>query len=216
MRKFPLLLITATAILFASCNKQKTNDDTSAAFGQDENLVTLVFSPYTMEPIRDGRGIEVVNRLDVWLIEGDNVYDFHQLKTETTSFGTFHITLNRTKTYELIAVGHKAEGEAALSDGIISFPNDKVTHSMFYTTTFTPANTTTLNCEMLRIVGNFRFTITDELPAEVDHMKFIISESGTRFDVVNQVATNKIERVSIPIHCPNIRKLIPKSNHFLF
>ena len=197
MKKYLLPLIAATAILFASCNKSKTNDDTSAAFGQDVNFVTLMFSPYNMEPIRDDIG-SVVNRLDVWLIEGDNVYDYHQLKTETASFGTFHLTLNRTKTYTLIAVGHKADGQAALSDGIISFPNDKVTHSLYYSTTFTPATTTTLNCQMQRIVGMFKFTITDDLPGEVDHMKFTISESGTRFNTATMEAVNKIERVAIP------------------
>ena len=197
MKRFLLALIAATAILFASCNKKQTPTN-DIIVSPDENLITMVFSPYNMEPIRGDRGIEVVNRLDLLITEGDNVWDYHQVKNETNNFGTFYIALNRTKTYTIYAVGHKAEGAASLTDGIISWPDDKVTHAMFYTTTFTPANTTTLDCQMQRIVGMFKFTITDDLPGEVDHMQFNISESGTRFNTATMEAMNKIERVVIP------------------
>ena len=197
MKKYLLPLIALTAILFASCSKSKTNDVTPA-FGQDEDLVTFIFEPFNMEPIRGNNPIDVVNRLDLWITEGDNVYDFHQVRTETNSFGTFHIALNRTKTYTLYAVGHKADDEATLTDGIIAFPDDKVTHSMFYTTTFSPANTQSLECAMQRIVGMFKFTITDAIPNDVDHMRFDISESGTRFNVATFTSTNKVARIAIP------------------
>lgn len=183
------------ALLFASCNKKKTTNELTLS--PDESLVTLTFSPYSMEPIRDDIGT-VVNRLDVWIVDGEDVYDYHQVKDQTTTFGTLYVALNRTKTYTLYAVGHKAAGEATLTDNIISFPDDKVTHSMFFTTTFTPASSTSLSCAMQRIVGMFKCVVTDAIPAAVDHMRFAISESGTRFNVVTQTATNKVERESIP------------------
>lgn len=195
MKKLILALIGLTIISCSSCKKSTTTEP--SPFGPETDLITLSFSPYNMEPIRDDISA-VVNRLDVWIIDGEDVYDYHQEKNTATSFGTFHITLNRTKTYTLYAVGHKADGPATLEDGLISFPNNKVTHSMFYTTTFSPATTTVLECAMQRIVGMFKFTITDDLPDDIDHMQFTISESGTKFDVTNQTAANMIERVVTP------------------
>ena len=195
MKKLLLVLIALTAIWCASCKKTKEPDPTVLP---DMNLVTLRFTPYNITPIRGDRGIEVVNRLDLWITDGEEMCDYHQVKNEASGFGTFYIALNRTKTYTIYAVGHKAEGEATLTDGIIAFPNDKVTHAMFYTTTFTPTSAMMLDCQMQRIVGMFKFTITDDLPGEVDHMQFNISESGTRFNTATMEAMNKIERVVIP------------------
>ena len=195
MKKLILALIGLTIISCSSCKKSTTTEP--SPFGPETDLITLSFSPYNMEPIRDDISA-VVNRLDVWIIDGEDVYDYHQEKNTATSFGTFHITLNRTKTYTLYAVGHKADGPATLEDGLISFPNNKVTHSMFYTTTFSPATTTALECAMQRIVGMFKLTITDDLPDDIDHIQFNISESGTKFDVTNQTAANIIERVVTP------------------
>ena len=44
----------------------------------------------------------------------------------------------------------------------------------------------------------FKFTITDAIPNDVDHMRFDISESGTRFDVATFTSTNKVARIAIP------------------
>ena len=195
MKKLILALIGLTIIYCSSCKKSTTTEP--SPFGPDTDLITLSFSPYNMEPIRDDISA-VVNRLDVWIIDGEDVYDYHQEKNTATSFGTFHITLNRTKTYTLYAVGHKADGPATLEDGLISFPNNKVTHSMFYTTTFSPATTTALECAMQRIVGMFKFTITDELHEDLDHIKFSLSETGLAFDVTTQTAANKAVREWIP------------------
>lgn len=197
MKKLLLLLTVATAILFVSCKKTTTTDSGSTLYS-DENLVMLKFSPYSIEPMKRATDITVIDRIDMWLCEGSNVYDYHQVKSDAGSqFGTMYLALNKTKTYTLYAVGHKANGQATLDNGVISFPDDKVTHSMFYTTSFSPATSQSLDCQMQRIVGMLQFVVTDAIPESVDHFEFQISETGTRYNVAGY-SVNKVERLHIP------------------
>jgi hypothetical protein len=139
----------------------------------------------------------VVNHLDVWITDGTTTTDIHQTNTDA-GFGTVSMTLDKTKTYILYAMGHKADG-ATLSDGVISFTDDKVTHSMFYTTTFSPATTTNLSCLMTRIVADFRMEITDDIPAECKSLRFTISDVFDRWNVTTG-GTHQLNRVST-INC---------------
>ena len=138
--------------------------------------VVLTFSPYDVSPMtRTAVSIaDVVTHLNVWLVNGDDVIALQQTNGDA-GFGIITATLDRTKTYTLYAVGHKADG-ATLSDGVISFTDDKVTHSMFYSTTFSPATTTSLSCLMTRIVADFRLEITDDVPMSAVKFRFTISD----------------------------------------
>ena len=157
--------------------------------------VTLTFSPYEMEAMtRAATSVaSVVTHLDVWLINGDNVIALQQTSSDA-GFGTITATLDKTKTYTLYAVGHKADG-ATLSDGVISFTDDKVTHSLWYTTTFSPATTTNLSCLMTRIVADFRLEITDDIPTSAVKFRFTIASVFDRWNVTTG-ATHDIDRVS--------------------
>ena len=158
--------------------------------------VTLTFSPYQMEAItRAAVSIaNVVTKLDVWIYEsGSEVAAVHQ-STSDADFGNVTVTLDKTKTYTLYAVAHKADG-ATLTDGVISFTDDKVTHSMFYTTTFSPATTTSLSCLMTRIVADFRLEITDDIPTSAVKFRFTVNGVYDRWNVTTG-ATHGIDRVS--------------------
>ena len=157
--------------------------------------VTLTFSPYEMEAMtRTVTSVAtVVTRLDVWLVNGGDVIALQQTKDDA-DFGSLTVTLDKTKTYTLYAVGHKADG-ATLEDGIISFTNDKVTHAMYYSTTFSPSVTTSLSCLMNRIVAQFQFNTTDQKKSEVTKMRFTISGIYDRWSVTDG-ATHQLDRVS--------------------
>ena len=161
--------------------------------------VVLTFSPYDVSQMtRTAVSIaDVVTHLNVWLVNGDDVIALQQTNSDA-GFGTITATLDRTKTYTLYAVGHKADG-ATLSDGVISFTDDKTTHSMFYTTTFSPANTTNLSCLMQRIVADFRMEIIDDIPAECKSLRFTISDVFDRWNVTTG-GTHSLNRVST-INC---------------
>ena len=199
---FAVAAIMTAAVITTACNNDSddltSGDDFTAGDGSAvaKTEVTLTFSPYTMEAMtRTATSIaSVVTHLDVWLVEGSNTTAIHQTSSDA-GFGTITATLDKTKTYTLYAIGHKADG-ATLSDGVISFTDDKVTHSMFYTTTFSPATTTSLSCLMTRIVADFRLEITDDIPTSAVKFRFTVSGVYDRWNV-STGGTHQLDRTSI-------------------
>ena len=192
MRK--LLFLATFCAAFCAC----ANDASEVMEDEETELVTLTFSPYEQSAMarttRAATSIaSVVNHLDVWITDGTTTTDLHQTSTDA-GFGTVSMTLDKTKTYTLYAMGHKADG-ATLTDGVISFTDDKVTHSMYYTTTFSPATTTSLSCLMQRIVADFRLEITDDIPTECKSLRFTISDVFDRWNVTTG-GTHSLNRVS--------------------
>lgn len=169
----------ATAIL-AACSSSDEEPTSS-----ELTDVTLNFSPYQVDAItRAATSIAgIVTRLDVWIYEsGSECAAVHQ-STDDVQFGSVSLTLDKTKTYTLYAVGHKAAGPATLADGIIAFPDDKTTHSMYFTTTFSPSVTTSLSCLMQRIVAQFRIETTDAVPADMKKIQITINDVFDRWSV---------------------------------
>ena len=157
--------------------------------------VVLTFSPYEQTAMtRAATSVAtVVTHLDVWITDGTTTQDIHQTSSDA-DFGSLSVTLDKTKTYTLYAVAHKAES-ATLADGVITFADDKVTHAMYYSTTFSPATTTSISCLMNRIVADFRLEITDDVPAECKKIRFTISDVFDRWSVTSG-GTHQLNRVS--------------------
>lgn len=194
-----VMIALSAAMVLTACSSDNGEERVFSGLpAEDETEVTLTFSPYQMEamaravvPVASPTGTtravtsiaSIVTHLDVWIYEsGSEVTAAHQT-TADADFGTVSVTLDKTKTYTLYAVGHKAEGVASLENGIIAFPNEKVTHAMFYTTTFTPATATSLSCLMERIVGLFKLATTDAVPDDVAKVEFALGSTPTRWNV---------------------------------
>ena len=186
-------ILALAAMVLTACSSE--NEELRIK-NEELSEVTLTFSPYQMEAMtRSAVSIaEVVTRLDVWIICGTDTVAAHQSNADV-GFGSVSMTLDKTKTYTLYAVGHKCADAATLANGIISFPDDKVTHSMFYSTTFTPATTNSLSCLMQRIVADFRLEITDYVPAAVKKLRFTISSVYDRWSVTDG-GTNQLDCTS--------------------
>jgi len=188
--KFYALAVMAVAMLTAC-----TNDGAGEVLNDETAEVQMTFSPYEVEPMTRAAVADYATRLDVWLYEGGTeVQAVHQQSTDE-GFASLSVRLDKRKTYTVYAVAHKAAGAATLSNGVVSWPDDKVTHSFFYSQTFSPATTTTLSCLMERIVGNFRMEITDKVPEGVARMTVDMGESPTRWDV-GGFGVNAVSRVS--------------------
>lgn len=190
MKKVFFLLLAAG--LLVACSQEEVNN---ASDGNNET-VTIKFSPYGVEAMtRATTSISTIaTHLDVWIYEsGNEVEAVHQTSSDA-DFGSLSVNLNKTKTYTLYAVAHKATGAATLADGVIAFPDDKVTHSMIYTATFSPATTTNINAEMTRIVGMLRFEIADVVPENVAKFVYTIEDTYTRWDFAG-IGVNQTERV---------------------
>ena len=187
------LLFAAFVAAVCSCSQDESESAFNGSPVENQKEVSLTFSPYEMT--RSATSIaSVVSNLDVWLYEsGAEFTSVHQSSSDS-GFGSLSVTLDKTKTYTLYAVGHKADG-TSLTDGIISFTDDKVTHAMFYTTTFSPATTTSLNCLMNRIVASFRLEITDDIPSSAVKFRFTVSGVYDRWNV-STGGTHQLDRVS--------------------
>ena len=189
-------IFALAAMVLTACSNEQEECVFNSSTAENQTEVTLSFSPYEMGAMtRAATSVaSVVTHLDVWIYEsGSEVAAIHQSSSDE-GFGTITATLDKTKTYTLYAVGHKADG-ATLSDGVISFTDDKVTHSMFYTTTFSPATTTNLSCLMNRIVADFRLEITDDIPTSAVKFRFTVSGVFDRWNI-STGATHQLDRVS--------------------
>ena len=183
-------------MVLTACSQDESERVFNGSTVENQKEVTLTFTPYQMEAMtRTAVSIaDVVTKLDVWIYEsGTEFYSAHQT-TSDADFGSITVTLDKTKTYTLYAVGHKADG-ATLADGVISFTDDKVTHAMYYSITFSPATTTTLSCLMNRIVADFRLDITDDFPDVCKKLRFTISNVYDRWNV-STGGTHSLDRVS--------------------
>ena len=187
MKKYFLLAVAAT--MFAACSNEYTSY--SDVVENEKAKVMISFAPddgetmtRAMVPVGD-----VVNRLDVWLFEGDAmaavgqtevVAESHQTKDDD-GFGSLSVTLDKNRTYTLYAVGHKESAATSISGGVVSFPDTKKLQTLYCTTTFTPSTTTTLACVMKRAVGAFRIVFNDEVPEDVKKISISTTQTPTQW-----------------------------------
>ena len=200
------LLLIAAAIMMCGCEKPIVGEE----LNNETAEVRMTFAPYDVEPltransasgltraggVRRAAVADYATRLDVWLYEGGTeIQEVHQQSTDD-GFASLSVRLEKSKTYTVYAVAHKAVGAATLSNGVVSWPDDKVTHSFYYSQTFSPATTTAMNCLMERIVGNFRMEITNAVPAEAVRLTIDMGVSPTRWNV-GGFGVNAVSRVS--------------------
>lgn len=184
------LCILACAAMVVACtpNQQPENP-----FEQQD--VQVSFAP-VRAPMGDEQTATLADfctRLDVWIIQGGETIAVHQSSTDA-DFGTINLTLNRLNTYTMHAVGHKGNGEATLTNNVLTFPDDKVTHTLVGSTTFSPATTSAVNLNMQRVVGQFRLEIADVIPDNVAKFDIEIAQTGTRWNLSTNEAVNIIDR----------------------
>ena len=183
-----IVMSVAVALLTACDNDEPETATANIGINADTTEIESVtisfdFPEVSIAPMTRATISEAASRLDVWIYEnGSEVETAHQSSSDS-GFGTVSMTLNKTKTYTLYALAHKATDVCTLANGIISFPDDKPKESFFYTTTFSPATTNSINAQMSRITGKFTLATTDAVPDDVDHVRFVIKDTGTRFNV---------------------------------
>ena len=187
MKQYFLFAVAAT--MFAACTNEYTSY--TDVVENEKAKVMISFAPddgetmtRAMVPVGD-----VVNRLDVWLFEGDAmaavgqtevVAESHQTKDDD-GFGSLSVTLDKNRTYTLYAVGHKESTSTSISGGVVSFPDTKKLQTLYYTRTFTPSETTTLSCMMKRAVGAFRIVFNDEVPEDVKKLSISTTQTPTQW-----------------------------------
>lgn len=177
------------AVVCAAVMMGCSSGDDGQLVAYEQESVTLTFCPYEMEPETKAttRAVAsiagVVSRLDVWIYEGGSeVTAVHQTSTDA-GFGTVSVSLDRTKTYTVYAMGHNSDEAATLADGAVSFAGDNIKESMFYTTTLSPASASALSCEMQRVVGKLRIETTDNVPDGASYVTLGVAGAATKWNV---------------------------------
>ena len=181
-----VILVSAAVALLSGCSSDPSvlNVNLKEPTQQADTTITISFEfGYDIRPMTRAAIGDAASRLDVWLYEGDTELTSVHQSSSDVGFGSVSLSLNKTKTYTLYALAHKATAACTLADGIISFPDDKPKESFFYTTTFSPATTTNINAEMQRITGKFTLQTTDAVPNDVDHVQFVIRNTALRYGV---------------------------------
>ena len=208
MKKLFIPAMLLAGLVIVGCSKEELEStvidtNTEQQDGWERDTITISFAPqYTTSPMESRQATtrattsiaSVCTHLDVWIEHEGDVIDIHQTSSDA-DFGTITAVLDKRYTYTINAVAHKCDGDATLSDGVISFPDDKVTHAMVYQGTVSPATTTNLSAEMTRIVANFKLETTDAIPDEAKKMRFTITDVYNRWNV-STGATNKLDRTS--------------------
>ena len=190
-----LILMAGIALLWScSSSSEKVEEPQNNEVTVNVNLGGFAIDTEAMTRSTTAVG-DYVTKLDVWLYESGNEFtSFHQSSSDS-GFGSLSLTLNVTKTYTIYAVAHRCTSAASLSDAVISFHEDKVTHSFFVKQTFTPTKGMSLNLTMNRIVAQFSFNTTDAVPDWCKAIRFTISNVFDRWNV-NSGGTHQLDRVS--------------------
>ena len=200
MKKSFLILATLATVMMTACTTDGAGEYLTVELTPpaEPQQVVLTFSPYTTEAMtRAAQSVSAfATRLDIWLFEdGAEVTSVHQTKDDD-GFGTLTLTLDRRKTYTLYALAHRSTEATTLEDGIARWKDDKVTHTFYCTETFCPADKQTLACLMQRIVGQFRLEITDDIPEGMASIRFSISQTATRYNIVTGENANITDRTT--------------------
>lgn len=206
MKKSIFSALLLAGILAAGCTHDEPSSNTnqpSPSMRLDttwHDTVTIsfarAFAAY-MQPMeaRTRAGLaDVVSRLDVWLIQGDNVTEVHQTSGDA-DFGLITLALDRRKEYTMKAVAHKCSAAAAMTDDVVSFPEGEVKHTLYACHTFKPDTISAeLPVNMQRIVGSFKLSTTDSVPSRVYTMRFVVRQCPHKFLTTNLTGTAKADR----------------------
>lgn len=191
-----ILFLAAMAAAMAACSKIDDASEITEDVLVDVNVGFKGFQ-FEQEPLtRATTDVgDYVTKLDIWISDGTTTTPYQQ-EVGQDGFGTLSLTLNRTKEYTLYAVAHRVTGgHATLADGVISFPEDKVTHTFFVSRTFTPTKGMSLDLTMNRIVAQFQFNTTDAVPDWCKTMRFTINGVFDRWNV-STGGVHELNRVS--------------------
>lgn len=188
------VFFAALACVLAACSSINAEEDEMTSQESGEAKMLLVFSPYEMSemqaPMRRAPvSISgVVSHLDVWVTDGTTWQTINTTSNDT-GFGQVEVILDKSKTYTVYAMGHNSSDAAVRTGNVISFSDGKVRDCMFFSRQLQVQENTAIGCKMQRIVGRFAIESTDQMPADVDHVKFTIHDTSLTYNLDGTLGT---------------------------
>ena len=198
MKRISLLLMSlmATVLLLTSCEKASFDETPTPVKPQpDENrddLITLTFTvtqiesaafANTNEHSRAAAVGEVCSRVNLALYkpDGERVKMINQ-KSDDANFGQISFTV-AAGTYRLVVLAHSCDGNATTTAlNKITFPNNKVTDTFYYSTEFSATSDLSQQLVLRRITAMVRLVVKDAIPENVKRMKFYYTGGSSTLD----------------------------------
>lgn len=202
MKKTFFTVLCVLCAGLSACTSDEPSTSTASigikADTTEEEPITVTFGfGYDITPMSARTRTAITSaatQIDIWFSDGETMSDIHQSSSDP-NFGTVTATLDKRKTYTLYALAHKGTEAATLTDGTVSFPDDKVKDTFWYTTTFSPSETTSVNCDMTRIVAQLRLETTDPIPSNVKKMRITVNDVYDRWSLTDG-PDHQLNRVS--------------------
>lgn len=187
------MAIAAVALMIGCTKEEERPNGEVETF--DSVPMEFKFSPYEMSPMKTPQNVATVcSRLDIYIIEQGttDTLRFHQDRAiNATGFGSLTTTLQTNRSYKLVVVGHSTSDTATFQNGLISFTNDIIKQTLYADTVFSPGDGLSLQVVMQRIVGMFKMRVADEIPQEVTHMVFNISNTGRKWNTATHESADR-------------------------
>ena len=198
MKRISLLLMSlmATVLLLTSCEKASFDETPTPVKPQPEenrdDLITLTFTvtqiesaafANTNEHSRAAAVGEVCSRVNLALYkpDGERVKMINQ-KSDDANFGQISFTV-AAGTYRLVVLAHSCDGNATTTAlNKITFPNNKVTDTFYYSTEFSATSDLSQQLVLRRITAMVRMVVKDAIPENVKRMKFYYTGGSSTLD----------------------------------
>ena len=198
MKRISLLLMSlmATVLLLTSCEKASFDETPTPVKPQPEenrdDLITLTFTvtqiesaafANTNEHSRAAAVGEVCSRVNLALYkpDGERVKMINQ-KSDDANFGQISFTV-AAGTYRLVVLAHSCDGNATTTTlNKITFPNNKVTDTFYYSTEFSATSDLSQQLVLRRITAMMRLVVKDAIPENVKRMKFYYTGGSSTLD----------------------------------
>ena len=207
MKKLSLFapaFLSVILFLLSSCEAPYVGKQES----EDGETYNVTLRAITYEQVPFGTRTEATSLKDVCSRIGFAIFDASDTKVKsinqtstTEGFGTASFTLTEG-TYQVVVIAHSCDGTATISSpSKITFPNNVVSDTFYYYGELTVGSgEQTKDLTLVRSVAKFHLEITDEMPNNVQTMRFYYTGGSSTFSARDGFGNvNSKQTVKIPV-----------------
>ncbi|MCR5820138.1 MAG: FimB/Mfa2 family fimbrial subunit [Bacteroidaceae bacterium] len=201
---FAHTLLLTTLCLLSSCEAPyvgSPNDDEDKTYNVTLRAITYEQTPFNSRAVTNSLS-EVCSRIGFAIFDETDtkVKSINQTST-TEDFGIANFTLKEGN-YHVVVIAHQCDGTATISSpSKITFPKNVVSDTFYYYGNITVGSEEQTNELLLtRAVAKFHLEITDEMPSDVQTMRFYYTGGSSTFSARDGFGNvNSKQTVKIPV-----------------
>ena len=178
---------------FSSCQKAVFDEDDGGAGAVDGVAIRFQVTQFEQIPFGStstSRATDVgkaCTQINFAIYQnGTRVKQINQ-KASDADFGAVNLSLKEGR-YLVVVLAHSCDGIATMTDPAkITFPNNKVTDTFWYSDSITVEQDCTYQLKLKRAVAMFRLQATDAVTADVKMVRLYNTGGSSTFDAINGV-----------------------------